>query len=94
MKVNPVKFTQIIFTTRALCPQVNFNNIPIPIKMEVKYLGLHLDEKLTWKNHIKAMRRQLELKLKNMYWLMNKKSKLLVENKLTIYKAILKPLWT
>jgi hypothetical protein len=29
-----------------------------------------------------------------MYWLMNKKSKLSVENKLTIYKAMLKPVWT
>jgi hypothetical protein len=51
-------------------------------------------QKLTWKNHIKARRCQLELKLKNVYWLMNKKSELSVENKLTIYKAILKPVWT
>jgi hypothetical protein len=35
-----------------------------------------------------------ELKLKNMYWLMNKKSELSVENKLTTYKAILKTVWT
>jgi hypothetical protein len=46
----PVKSTQITFTTRRdICPQVNINNVPIHIKMEVKYLGLHLHQKLTWK---------------------------------------------
>jgi hypothetical protein len=44
--VNPSKSTQITFTTRrAICPQVSINNFPIPIKQEVKYLGLHLDKK-------------------------------------------------
>jgi hypothetical protein len=51
----------------------------------MKYFGLHLDQKLTWKTHVKAKRREVELKLKNTYWLMNKKSKLWIENKLTIY---------
>jgi hypothetical protein len=46
------------------CPQVNINNNLLPVKTEVKYLGLHLDEKLTWKSHIKAKRRQLDLKIK------------------------------
>jgi hypothetical protein len=37
IKVNPVKSTQITFTTRRdLCPKVNINNVPIPIKTEVK----------------------------------------------------------
>jgi hypothetical protein len=45
---NPAKSTQITFTTRRIiCPQVSINNFPIPIKQEVKYLGLHLDKKLT-----------------------------------------------
>jgi hypothetical protein len=92
IKKTPIRSIQITFTTRrALCPQVNINNVPIPIKTEVKYLSLHLDQKLTWRAHTKAKRRQLELKLKDMYWLMNKESKLSVENKLTIYKIIFKP---
>ena len=95
IKVNPAKSSQITFTTRrAICPQVSINNIPIPIKQEVKYLGLHLDEKLTWRTHIKAKRKHLELKIRNMNWLINKKSELSLENKIIIYKTILKPVWT
>jgi hypothetical protein len=44
--VNHAKSTHITFTTRrADCPQVSINNFPIPIKQEVKYLGLNLDKK-------------------------------------------------
>jgi hypothetical protein len=93
--VNPAKYTQITFTTRrTICPQVCINNFPITIKQEVKYLGLHLDKKLIWQTHIKARRRQLELKVSNMNWLINNKSKLSLENRITIYKAIIKPVWT
>jgi hypothetical protein len=92
--VNPAKSTQITFTTRrTICSQVSINNFPIPIKQEVKYLGLHLDKKLTWQTYIKT-KRQLELKVRNMNWLINSKSQLSLENKMTINSAIIKPVWT
>jgi hypothetical protein len=79
---NPEKSAHITFTTRkAICPQVSINNSPIPIKQDVKYLGLHLDKKLTWSTHIKAKRRHLELKIRNMSWLMDTNSELSLENK-------------
>jgi hypothetical protein len=71
--VNPAKSTQITFTTRTVFPQVSINSFPIPIKQEVKYLGLHLDKKLIWQTHIKAKGRKLKLKIRNMNWLINKK---------------------
>jgi hypothetical protein len=93
--VNSAKSTQITFTTRrAICPQVSINNFPIPINQEAKYLGFHLDKKLTWQTHIKAEIRQLELKVRNMNWMINRKSQLSLENKIPIYKAINKPTWT
>jgi hypothetical protein len=53
--VNNDKSFQIMFTTRSIeCPQVMLNDEPIPIKNKIKYLGLHLDWKLTWKGHVKA----------------------------------------
>ena len=68
--------------------------LPYLSKKDVKYLEIHLDEKLTWKTQIKAKRRQQELKLKNMNWPIKARSQLSLDSKLTVYKAILRPVWT
>jgi hypothetical protein len=34
------------------CPTVQMGNVDLPQKNEVKYLGMHLDRRLTWAEHI------------------------------------------
>ena len=58
------------------------------------YLGIHLDWQLTWRKHITTKRKQLDLKQRNLYWIIGCKSQLLLEKKLIVYKVILKPAWT
>jgi hypothetical protein len=41
-----------------------------------------------------AKRKQLGIKFSQMYWLMGRQSELTIENKLLVYKTILKPIWT
>ena len=57
-------------------------------------MGLHLDRRLTWKQHIKTKFNQLKLKVKQYHWLLGRRSNLSLENKLPFYKVILKPIWT
>jgi hypothetical protein len=49
---------------------------------------------LTLQAHIKAKRQHLNLRVKKYYWLIAKNSQLSIENKLLLYKIILKPEWT
>jgi hypothetical protein len=82
IKINQTTSSQITFTTnRTNCPPDTINNIQIPVQTEVKYLGLYLGQKLTWQKHIKTKRQQLNLKVRQMPWLLGRKSKLSLENK-------------
>lgn len=93
--VNTEKSCHISFTLRREnCPPVLLNGNVIPSKDTVKYLGLHLDRRLTWKAHISAKRKQLDNKIKRMYWLLGPRSKLSLQNKVLLLKTIIKPIWT
>jgi hypothetical protein len=70
-----------------------FFMLPVSPAATVKYLGLHLDNKLTWKDHIIKKRKQMDLRCKELYWLLGRKSHLSVD-KLLLYKSIITPIWT
>ena len=48
--INEKESTHVTFTLRKqTCPQVSINNITVPDKDTVRYLGMTLDRRLTWK---------------------------------------------
>jgi len=95
IRVNPAKSAHITFTTRRVtCLPIFLHTTPIPVKHDVKYLGLHLDCQLTWRKHIQTKRQHLDLKLRTMSWLLGRRSQLSLPNQLLLYKCILKPVWT
>jgi hypothetical protein len=57
-------------------------------------LFFYFDKSLTWKKHVAMKRKQLDLKTREIYWLIGKHSLLSLENKLLIYKTVLKPMLT
>jgi hypothetical protein len=55
MKANGSKSAYVTFTTRReTCPPVHINSVQLPQVEDVEYLGLHLDRRLTWHEHIFA----------------------------------------
>lgn len=95
ININENKSVHINFTNKkTMYKPVQINNKIIPFVNSAKYLGMTLDAKLRWKEHVKRKREELDIKYKKMYWLLGKYSVLSNYNKTLLYKQILKPVWT
>ena len=95
IKINEAKCKHITFTLRRRsCPTILFNSIPLPYSDTVRYLGFLLDKRLTWNPHTRLKRQELNQRYGQLYRLLSRTSHLSIENKLLIYKTILKPIWT
>jgi hypothetical protein len=53
-----------------------------------------LDSKLNWKAHIAKKQKQMDLRFKELWCLLGRKSHLSVSNKLLLYKSAISPTWT
>lgn len=95
IRINENKSTQVDFTNKKIRHlPVMLNNVPIPHANTAKYLGMNLDAKLRWKVHVKKKCEELRLKYRKLYWLMGRNSQLSINNKLMLYRQVLKPTWT
>lgn len=95
IKASASKSTHATFALRkGDCPPVSLGSNTLPHNTSVKYLGMHLDRRLTWRTHIKKKRDELNLRYRNLHWLLGRNSVLSIDNKLLIYKVVLKPVWT
>ena len=92
-KVNQSKSIHTTFTLRqAPCPNVSLYGTPIPTSPTIKYLGLTLDQRLTWAHHIRTNRLALNNRLRMLKTVLcnNKYTSTCI--KLLIYKSLLKPM--
>jgi hypothetical protein len=55
-------------------------NVALPHKNEVKYLGMHFDRRLTCAKYIRTRRKQLNLKAKQMNWILGRSTLLIQAN--------------
>ena len=54
---------------------------------------MNLNAKIKWAEHIKTKIIELNLRFRELYWLLNRKSKTSIYNKFLVYNQILKPIW-
>jgi hypothetical protein len=93
--VNETKSKYITFMLRSdPSPPIYLNDVEIPSATTAKYLGLHLDTKLNWKEHIVKKWKQMDLHYKERHWLLGRSSPLSVNNKLLLYKTVIVPIWS
>lgn len=93
IKVNENKSSHITFTLGLkVSPPLTLNNNIIPIENSVKYLGIHLDKRLTWATHIKTKKLSLKLKLHSLRHLL--RSNISLNNKILLYKQLIRPAMT
>ena len=94
ISVNPPKSAHVTFTARHVTsPTVFWRTTPFSVTSEFKYLGLNLDRQLTWRKHIQTQCQQVYHKLHAMSWLLGRRSKLSLSNKILLYKCVLKSVW-
>lgn len=95
IKLNESKSVHITFTNKRIVstPSLMLNGLKVPYANTAKYLGMTLDIKLQWKEHVKKKRNELNLKYRQLYWLLGRASQLSIHNKILIYNQILKPIW-
>lgn len=96
IKFNKTKSQYIVFTLRHdnASHRAYIADQPITQTNVVKYLGIHLDSRLTWKPHVKMKCRQIKKTVSSLYWLIGRRSTLSVYCKRLIYLQIIKSIWT
>ena len=74
--MNPNKSTLITFTylRNGIAGPIMLNGQPVPQNTEVKYLGIILDSRLTWRQHITNILQRPRHRLQLLKFLINENS--------------------
>jgi retron-type reverse transcriptase len=91
--VNPDKSSAILFTRRRHRPdgEIVMFDRPIPWKTEARYLGITFDNHLRFNAQLEHAKTRAQMVLGQLNSLVNRRSKMSIQNKVTIYRTIVRP---
>ncbi|GFW95195.1 probable RNA-directed DNA polymerase from transposon X-element [Trichonephila clavipes] len=93
IKINVDKTVTVLFTRRRKhCTPPTLYSTPLQWSQSTKYLGVILDSKLTWKQHVLHTRNKFRFALRLLFPLVNRNSHMSLENKVLLYTAVLRPI--
>ena len=90
---NPAKSVFVRFSTKQTVPappEYRLGPVTIPRSNTVKYLGLFLDHKLSWKDHISNLTAKAKKRLRYIMFLFNKSCQ---RARITLYRSLVLPLF-
>lgn len=94
LRLNVAKSQQATFTLRPVtCPIVTVDGAALAATDEVRYLGLLLDRRLTWRPHLLVTRAHLDLRSHKLYGIIGRQSSLPLRLKVMLYKSLIQPIW-
>lgn len=99
IEVNPDKSQAVLFIKPrshrpSLPPPITMFGKPIPWEERAKYLGVILDHRLSFREHIKTVRSRAAFALGRLFPMLNARSKLSLKCKLRIYTTCIRPIMT
>lgn len=97
ISVNPDKSAAMYFSDYKRGPParpLTLFDRPIPWVKSTKYLGVTLDDRLTFGDHVRRVRNKAAFVLGRLHPLLCKNSKMSLRNKVTLYKTCIRPIMT
>ena len=95
IKLNELKSIRVDFALRPHGYEPTYiANKPVPSSNTARYLGIHLDSRLTWPTHVSKKKEYVRVLLRKYYWLLGYHSTLGLGSKQLVYNMIIKPSWT
>lgn len=100
VKLNEAKTETILFTKSQIMNnikglnRISFNDSPLEWQQTVKYLGITLDSKLTFRANIAESHLKARKAMASIYCLLKRNSSLSQRCKLTLYRSYIRPIMT